>query len=288
VQTASVTAVIPFGWMLAPPTPAWLEALGTRRWLRLYEWTWYEWFGAIAPLVLCWIVARIASRRGEATLARFATAIFIYGVFQQALAMVLLGPEALIVFSALEPMRYLHLVYFFMVLVGGAYLGRYVLKAHVGRWAVVLLAASGGTFAAQRQLFPASAHLELPFTASANPWLQAFKWIRHNTPQDAYFALDPQYMAAAGEDYHSFRALAECSQLADGIKDTSIIMKVPELGPEWKRQLDAQQGWPRFQLADFERLKAEFGVDWVLVSYPQTTGLDCKWHNDALSVCRIP
>jgi len=41
---------------------------------------------------------------------------------QQAVAMVLLGPRALIVFSALEPMRYLHLVYVFMALVGGAYL----------------------------------------------------------------------------------------------------------------------------------------------------------------------
>ncbi len=285
---APIAAIVPFGWIFDPPTPAWLEALRSRHWFRLYQWKWYEWVGAIAPLALFWLVAHVARKRGEINLARFAAAIFIYGVFQQAVAMVLLGPRALIVFSALEPMRYLHLVYVFMALVGGAYLGRYVLKARIWRWAVFLLLANGGMCLAQRQLFPASEHLELPFTASASPWLQAFDWIKHHTPEDAYFALDPRYMAAPGEDFHSFRALAERSQLADAIKDTAVITKVPELGPAWKRQLEAQEGWPRFQLADFERLKAEFGVDWVLVSYPQPAGLACPWHNDALTVCRVP
>ena len=44
-----------------------------------------------------------------------------------------------------------------------------------------------------------------------------------------------------------------------------MVTKVPELGPAWKRQLEAQQGWSSFRLADFERLKDGFGVDWVLV-----------------------
>jgi hypothetical protein len=118
--------------------------------------------------------------------------------------------------------------------------------------------------------------------------LQAFAWIRQNTPLDAYFALDPMYLESPREDYHSFRALAERSQLADAIKDTAVVTQVPELGSEWERQVKAQEGWPRFQLADFVRLKAEFGVNWVLVSYPQPTGLDCHWHNDALAVCQIP
>jgi hypothetical protein len=82
--------------------------------------------------------------------------------------------------------------------------------------------------------------------------------------------------------------LAERSALADAIKDTSVITKVPELGPDWQAQLAAQSGWNNFRIADFERLKAEFGVDWTLVSYPAPAGLDCRWHNDALAVCRIP
>jgi hypothetical protein len=287
-RAAPVAAIVPFGWVFGPPSKPWLEALHSRHWLRLYQWTWYEWLGAIAPLLLFWLVARIARRRGEVKLARFATAILLYGVFQQAVAMVILGPQAPIGLSALEPMRYLHLVYIFMALIGGAYLGRYVLKARVWRWAIFLAVANGSMFLAQRQLFSATAHLELPSVASANPWLQAFDWIRRNTPQDAYFALDPKYMAAPSEDYHSFRALAERSQLADAIKDTTVVTKVPELGPVWERHLKAQEGWSGFQLADFERLKAGFGVDWVLVAYPPPAGLACEWHNDVLAVCRIP
>ena len=151
-----------------------------------------------------------------------------------------------------------------------------------------LLVINGGMFATQRALFPGSEHLELPGMRPSNPWLQAFAWIRINTPPDAYFALDPHYLEAPGEDYHSFRALAERSQLADAIKDTAVVTQVPELGPAWERQVAAQAGWTHFQLADFERLKAEFGVNWVLVNYPQPAGLACAWHNKTLSVCRVP
>ncbi len=137
-------------------------------------------------------------------------------------------------------------------------------------------------------MFDGSPHLELPGVKSTNPWLQSFAWIRMNTPTDAYFAMDPHYLAAPGEDYHSFRALAERSQLADAIKDTAVVTQVPELGPAWDRQVTAQAGWNHFALADFERLKNDFGVNWVLVSYPAPVGLACRWHNDTLAVCQIP
>ncbi|HWT67321.1 MAG TPA: DUF6798 domain-containing protein, partial [Terracidiphilus sp.] len=146
----------------------------------------------------------------------------------------------------------------------------------------------GGMLYAQRVQFSSSPHLELPGVQSSNRWLQAFAWIRLNTPTDAYFAVDPRYMAAPGEDYHSFRALAERSQLADSIKDTAVVTQVPELGTEWERQVAATDGWTNFQLRDFQRLHADFGVDWVLVAYPQPAGLACSWHNDQLAVCRIP
>ncbi len=279
---------VPFGWLFARPSQAWVDAMTSRHWFRLYSWTWYEWLGAIGPLLLFWIVARAARRRGQTTLARFATAVLVYGVLQQAFAMIVLAPRRWIAFSTLEPMRYLHLVYVFMALIGGAYLGRFLLKTSVWRWALFLISAYGAMFGVQRHLFAATEHLELPGRASANPWLQAFAWIRVNTPPNAYFALDPRYLAAPGEDYQSFRALAERSALADAIKDTSVLSKAPELVPEWKAQVDAQQGWSRFSLADFVRLKREFGVDWVLVRYPQPAGLSCPWHNAVLAVCRIP
>lgn len=284
----SLAAAVPLGWIFEPPTPAWRKALATRRYFFLYKWTWYEWLGALAPLLLFWILWRVARRRGEINLARFALAVFIYGSLQQVVAMAMLGSPELIRLTPLQPMRYLHLVYFFMALVGGCLLGKYLLKQSIWRWAVFLLAINAGMFATQRLLFSGSEHLELPGRRPANPWLQAFAWIRQNTPVDAYFALNPNYLAAPGEDYHSFRALAERSQLADAIKDTAVVTQVPDLAPVWEQQLSAQAGWTSFNLADFERLKAVFGVNWVLVSYPQPAGLLCHWHNSELAVCTVP
>jgi len=285
---AETAAVVPLGWIFEAPTPIWRKAMATRRYYFLYQWTWYEWLGALAPLLLFWLLWRFARNHGETLLARFALAVFIYCVFQQAFAMIVLGTPSLVRITPLQPMRFLHLIYFFMVLMGGCLLGKYLLKARFWRWAVFLAAINGSMFAAQRSQFSGSEHLELPGRPEANQWLQAFAWIRANTPTDAYFAVGPEYLAAAGEDYHSFRALAERSQLADAIKDTAVVTQVPELGPAWERQVEAQNGWEHFQLADFERLKKEFGVDWVLVEYPQVEGLDCRWHDDGLTVCRIP
>jgi hypothetical protein len=281
-------AFVPLGWMFEPPTPTWRNALLTRTYLFLFKWTWYEWMGAWAPLALFWLLWRFAHKRGENLLARFALAVFLYGVFQLAVAMVLLGFPALIRLAPLQPMRFLQLVYVFMALVGGCLLGKYLIKASVWRWAIFLIVINAGMFVSQRMQFSGSDHLELPGRISSNPWLQAFTWIRLNTPINAYFAIDPEYLAASGEDYHSFRALAERSQLADNIKDTAVVTQIPELGAVWEKQVQAQKGWPHFQLADFERLKTEFGVNWVLVAYPQPAGLLCSWHNESLAACQIP
>jgi hypothetical protein len=283
-----MAAFVPLGWIFEPASPAWRKALDTRTYYYLYKWKWYEWLGALAPLLLFWLLWRVARKRCKTVLARFALAVFSYGVFQQAAAMIMLGFPSLVRLTPLQPMRYLHLVYFFLILIAGCLAGKYLLKASVWRWALFLLIVNGGMFASQRVLFSGSEHLELPGRQSGNPWLQAFAWIRQNTPTDAYFALDPNYLAAPGEDYHGFRALAERSQLADAIKDAAVVTQVPELGPVWERQLDAQQGWSNFQLADFKRLKAEFGITWVLTAYPQPAGLSCRWHNGILSVCQVP
>ena len=284
----SLAAAVPLGWIFESPTPSWHRALDTRSYFFLNRWTWYEWLGALAPLFLFWLLWRIALKREETILARFAMAVFSYGVFQLAVAVVLLQSPALVRLTPLQPMRFLQLIYFFMVVVGGCLLGKYLLKDNAWRWALFLAAINVGMFASQRVLFSGSQHLELPGRQPVNPWLQAFGWVQQNTPVDAYFAMDPNYLEAPGEDYHSFRALAERSQLADAVKDAAVVTQVPELGPSWERQADAQAGWSRFKLADFQRLKKDFGVNWVLVSYPQPAGLACSWHNEALSVCRIP
>jgi len=284
----SLASTVPLGWIFESPTPIWHKALQTRTYFFLYRWTWYEWLGALAPLALFCILWRIALKRGKTVLARFGLAIFAYGIFQFGVALIIQEIPSFIRLTPLQPMRFLHLIYFCMTLVGGCLIGKYFLKASAWRWALFLVVINAGMYASQRALYPGSLHLELPGRRSANPWLQSFAWIRNNTPADAYFAMDPRYLEAPGEDYHSFRALAERSQMADALKDTAVVTQVPDLGPDWDRQVTAQAGWKEFKISDFKRLKADFGVDWVLVSYPQTAGLDCPWHNDTLVVCRIP
>lgn len=285
---SSTAAAIPLGWVFEPANAGWRKALDTHTYYYLYKWHWYEWLGALAPLALFWLLWRVAREHGQPRLARFALAVFAYGVFQQLLAVAMLTPSSLIRLTPLQPMRYLQLVYFFMALVAGGLLGKFLLKASVARWAVFLVVFNGGMVAAQCMEFHASQHIEWPGRQPANPWLQAFAWIKSNTPADAYFALDPDYLEFRGEDYHGFRALAERSQLADAVKDAAAVTQVPELGPEWERQVTAEAGWRTFQATDFERLKQEFGVDWVLVDVDQEAGLDCRWHNDLLAVCAIP
>jgi hypothetical protein len=151
-----------------------------------------------------------------------------------------------------------------------------------------LLAVNAPMFAAQRALFPASLHLELPGRAPRNRWLQAFAWIRDNTPKDAYFALGPDYLTQPGEDMHGFRALAERSALADDLKDGSVLSKAPGLVPRWRAEVGAQEGWEHFQAADYERLRAQFGVDWVILDTVAPPGFACRWRREGLSICRIP
>ena len=281
-------ALAPLGWIFEPPNAAWRQAMATRRYYFLLQWTWYEWLGAIGPLLLFWLLARWSRQTERTRLQRFAIGVLAYGVFQQMIAFTALGIPALVRLTPLQPMRYLHLVYFFLVLCAGALAGQHMLRNRPLRWLSFLLFAYGAMFAAQRSLYAASAHLEFPWTRPENAWMQAFQWVRTNTPPDACFALDPEYMKIPGEDFHSFRALAQRSALADVVKDAAVVTQVPYLGEAWTKQVQAQAGWKYFQRQDFERLKTEFGVTWVLLDYPRDAGLRCVWHNRSLQVCQIP
>lgn len=288
VTVGSALVAAPLGWVFAADNPGWREALKAHSDYFIYKWVWYEWLGAIAPLVLFWVLGRWAHRRGLKQLARFALAVFVYSIFQQAVALAMLPPLGWLRLTPLQPMRYLHLVYFALALAGGGLLGQFLLKKSAWRWVAYLAVMNVGMLYCQEAQFPASRHLELPGQDPRNDWIEAFHWIRQNTPQDAYFALDPHYLDEPGEDYHGFRALAERSSLADAVKDAAVVTQIPSLGAVWLEQVEAQRGWSGFQVDDFERLKQQFGVDWVVVSSPAPPGLDCRWHNRTLAVCRIP
>ena len=286
-RTAVLASLLPLGWIFDPATDAWRQAAATRPFYFVSHWHWYELLGVVAPLVLLWWFRELALRRHSLVLARVAERLVYFGVFQLLVALAIVLPRGMERFWPLEPMRFLHLVYLLLVLLAGGMLGRYVLKQHALRWFLLFVPLSCGMFYAQRQMYPATAHLELPGMAARNNWVAAFRWISANTPVDSEFALDPHYLELPGEDYHGFRALAERSVLADAVKDAGMAARVPRLAPRWLREVEAQRGWRDFQRPDFLRLKAAFGVDWVVLQAPAVGGLSCPYRNTQVMVCRV-
>jgi Domain of unknown function (DUF6798) len=293
-----VAALLPLGWIFEPASDAWRQAASTRSFYFLSRWEWYEWLGVFGPLILLYILRRFLRRDEQdgCALLTVVNSLFYYGIFQTAVGLLIMLTPSLERLRPFEPMRYLHLLYLFFFLIAGGLLGRFILDRKLYRWLLLFISLSVGMFYAQRQMFPATAHLELPGGATQNPWLQAFAWIRQNTPVDSLFALDPHYVTLPGEDYHGFRALAERSVLADYEKDGGMAARVPRLAPRWLKEVTAQYGWQKFRLADFQRLKQDFGVTWVVIPRPDPyldaqdqagQGMTCPYWNARLQVCRL-
>jgi hypothetical protein len=280
-------AMLPFGLTLDPPPAAYHEVALRQPYFYILRWEWYEWLGVIGPLVLFWWLARVARHRGNKNLELVSRAMVPFILLGLAGALVLGIPARLEALARLEPLRCLALSYMLLVVIGGGLIGQLVLQNRVWRWLVLFVPLSLGMYFAQRQLFPASAHIEWPWAQPRNQWAQAFEWIRGNTPVDALFALDPGHMGLPGEDENGFRARAERSMLADLVKDKGACSMFPPLSVKWLEQVEDQKNWKQFGKRDFERLRQKYGVSWVVVERPGPVGLECPYDNSAVRVCRV-
>jgi hypothetical protein len=278
---------LPLGFSFGHPSPAYEEAVKLHPYFSLQSWAWYEWLGILGPVAIVWWFTHFARRRQLHTLDRLGRALIPYQLLFLAAGLVL----SLSFFgnlARLQPLRSLYLLYTLMILIGGGFLGTFVLKKQLWRWIVLFVPLCAAMFLAQRSLFPNSAHVEWPGVAAKNPWVQAFLWARQNTPKDAIFALDPRHMLIAGEDEQGFRAIAQRNRLADAIKDSGAVSMFPALAEEWLKQLRAQANWRQHGVQDFERLRADYGVSWVILQAPGVAGLDCPYRNSAVLTCRVP
>lgn len=274
---------------LAPlPSDAYQAVAKVHGYFYVQNWAWYELLGIVAPVALFWWFARRARQQGWFVLERVSRALVVYDLVFLASAIIVDLPARLEVLARLQPLRCLHLLYIVLFVVTGGFAGEYILRGRIWRWLLLFVPLGSGMFLAQRSLFPASAHIELPGREPKNPWAQAFVWIRKNTPTDALFALDPEYMHATGEDEIGFRCLAERSRLADWVKDNGVVSMFPTLAGEWWRQVQAQTPWKSFDLEDMLRLKNQYGVSWVVLQQPGIVGLDCAFQNTSVRVCQIP
>jgi hypothetical protein len=283
----AMALVFPLSNFFAPPTQAYREAMRFHISHFLPQWQWYEWLGLIGPILMLIWFDRIAHVRKLRNLERLCRALVLYQAFYFAIALIVAIPERFEAVARLQPLRSLLLTYIFMLIAIGGLLAEYVLKAKIWRWLLLFIPLCAGMFAAQRELFPASTHIEWPWTSPKNPWAQAFIWIREHAPNDALFAIDPFYMRIPGEDTIGFRALAQRSRLADASKDSGAVAMFPPLAEEWWEQFQAQKNWKTFTEADLQQLQSKYGINWVVLQEPGLSSLNCPYRNDTVAVCHL-
>ena len=281
-------SALPFLWEMQPARGPARDALFSRTYFFVSRWTWYEWIGVFAPLALLWCMAAANWRGTKPQFRTVARTLVPFGLMFTVAGLVLTFPACLENYTRLQPMRSLHLVYVVFFLLLGGLIGEYVLRNRVWRWLALFVPLATGMSLMQIDDYPASAHVEWPGRGTANPWSAAFLWIRHNTPKNAIFALNPDYMLSPGEEMHGFRAVAERSVLADAVKDSGAVSLFPALADRWQAQVQAERGWDGFQLSDFEKVARQYAITWIVVRRPGPAGSVCPYENEALAVCRIP
>jgi hypothetical protein len=285
---ASAIGLLPTGFHLSSATGPYREALYSRDYFFLYNWTWYHWLGMLAPLaILAWF-SRSNLRRTEPGFQKISFALVPFGLVSILAAAVFCLPE-FEMFARIQPLRSFHLITLIFVLLLGGVAGEYLARGR--RWLPIAVAVplAAGMFVAARQTYPNSSHIELPSKTSNNAWVHTLLWIRDNTPSDAVFAVDSRYFKDDVSDVHGFCAISERSALADYFKDGGVVSLFPALATEWKQMSDATYGLNHFSTAQFERLKDEYPeVTWTAIHGDAPAGMDCPYRQRSYSVCRMP
>lgn len=296
ISAASLAAAACIQLTAAPESADYRRIALTRSYWFPAAWSWYELAGLAAPLVILAIFAwrkspspphRIANETAPRAVAQMAVAA---GAAAWMAAALFAHPgSATHLIARLQPLRVFHIVYLVMVLHLGAKLGELLLRRHAFRWVAAMFLLGAIMFAFARSAFPASRHLEFPWTTPRNPWVQAFLWIRDNTPKDALFALDADYINAPSENAQCFRAIAERSSLPDYSKDGGEASIAPGLTTEWKAGQQAQQLLSAPTTTDAMRIAtlAPLGVSWLVLDARAATNLDCPYANATVKVCRL-
>lgn len=286
---ASAILILPTSFRLAPATGAYREALYSRDYFFLYNWTWYHWLGMLAPLAILTWLWRSNLRGTLPAFRRIAFALIPFGLISIAVAAILSSSDRFDFFARLQPLRSFHLITIAFVLllagVAGEYLGR------ERPWAIAALsvALAAGMFYVARKTYPNSAQVEFPSATSSNPWVNTLLWIRANTPENAVFAVDSRYFKEDLSDVHGFRAISARSELADYYKDGGVVSIFPDLADEWKQMSDATYGLNRFSADRFRSLRAEYPVvSWTVIHGDAPAGFDCPYNQRGYEVCRLP
>jgi hypothetical protein len=292
--------------VLAPSeTTALIAAEISRYYWFLSQWQWFELLGLAGPLaVLAALLSRFRKQSDPlsdtaATLCRASIAIGCIAT----LVVLLFAHESsrTHLVARLQPLRAFLPIYAIMTLLLGATLSQLALEARqrlrsstartalASLPAIVLLALAATMFYVQRNTFPASQHLELPWLAqhNRNPWVRAFLWARDNTPRDALFALDAKYVNEDGEDAQTFRATALRSAVPDFSKDGGEAAITPSLAEQWQQGAAAQNNLSIETDAVRDARLSPLGVTWMVLHSTAPTAHPCPYDNGSIKVCRL-
>jgi len=138
---------------------AYREAVQTRTYFFLLQWQWYEWLGIFGPLAILYGLSRVGRKHGLTnveTLCRASIPSFLLFCSRRDCD----DSGRLIAFARFQPLRSLQIVYVLLILIGGGFLGKWLLKGRAWLWLAVCLPLSAGMFYASRQLFPATPQIE--------------------------------------------------------------------------------------------------------------------------------
>lgn len=268
----------------APAGAAVNQAALTKSYFFLSEWRWYQIVGLAIPVAMLAAGARYA--RGTEAGALAAAAAWVGG-WSLLLAICYVHRSGSLTLARLQPLRSFHMVYIAGMLLGGGLLGR-IGRGHRSIAAAVLLLVAAALFGGQWLSYPNSDHVEWPGMHPRNCWQQAFLWIRANTPADAIFALDADYIESPGEDAQGFRATAERSCVADWYKDGGIAAMFPAAAALWQRQLPATTNLNREPDAVRIARLRPFAASWIVLPAASRTAFLCPYRNRQVQVCRLP
>jgi hypothetical protein len=280
--------------LLAPAeSPAVIAAAHSRYYWFLSQWRWYEHCGLAGPLVVFALLLRAHLSRAADALCRAAIGLGLISVLIALLFAHDSAPTHLV--ARLQPLRAFLLLYAVMALLLGAALTRRALQSQRRLIRLLpvatLLAIAAILFACQRRTFPASPHLELPMRAAANPhnnaWSRAFLWARDNTPVNALFALDADYISLPGEDAQTFRATAQRSALPDYSKDGGEASITPSLATLWQQGVTAQTNLSTEPDARRDARLLPLGVTWLALRSTAVTTHPCPYDNGTVKLCRL-
>jgi hypothetical protein len=288
----SVALLYGLGWTLCAaifmatrhddPSLAYSRAALSRSYFFLSTWQWYEYPGLLMPLLLL----GIACWRAPWPVRKLSIAATLMGGCALLTSLCFVHRSGSLMLARLQVLRGFHFVYIAGVLLAGGMLGR-LARQRRRAIAALYLSLLVALFAGQRLAYRASSHVEWPGLTPRNRWQQAFLWIRGNTPSDAVFALDNDYIESAGEDAQGFRATAERSAVADWFKDGGIASNFPPAAVPWWQGANATA---LLNHATDEQRVARlrpFGVTWIVLPAEASTSFPCPFINARVRVCRL-